>query len=210
MYNLLTITAEDLDAIEASMPTPRQVPGHGRAPGVPVLALGELVVDVFPLTAEDMDRLANAADLAPPEVRPLVHIRRVHHRLAQFLAMGMKESRAAQLCEVPASRVRELLGDPAFQEILAHYSDNVDASFRSFVDAAADLNADMLNHLRDILEHSPERITPQIALETVKALSDRTGNGPVSKNMNLNLNAGFGDRMEAIRARKAALEPSDG
>lgn len=204
MPNTLTsITAEDLEWSDVML-APSKRAGTAKVP------MHELIEEEFELTPSNVEELQDHVDGGhnlPPEAnhRPIQALRRQHHRLAQFLSMGMSIDRAAVMCDYNPSRVSYLKSDPAFQALLAHYSANVEEAHRSFVQEAADLNEDMVLHLRDILETSPERITPQIALEAIKTLADRTGNGPVAKNMNVNLNANIGDRMAEIRARRAAL-----
>ncbi len=206
MHNTLTasaITSEDLDFADLHI-------APGRRIGKAMIPMHEVLAEEFELTEDHLAELQAHVDgvvTLPSEVhlRPLQRLHRQHHRLAQYLSMGMSHARAGILCDYHPTRISILTGDPAFQALLAHYASGVEEAHRSFVQEAADLNEDMVLHLRDILETSPEKITPQVALEAIKTLADRTGNGPVAKNMNVNLNANIGDRMAEIRARRAAL-----
>jgi len=166
----------------------------------------ELVYEVGPL---DATHLAEAeAYTADPHTMgvtnpTLKHIRQSHHKLAQFLSMGMEQTRAAALSNYSPARVSILLSDPAFQDLVAHYKGIVHDEFADFVSAASVLSMDFLQHLQATLDENPEKITPQLAMEAVKLLADRSGNAPTSKTLNVNVNMGMGDRIKASRERAA-------
>jgi hypothetical protein len=142
-------------------------------------------------------------------LNPLKIIRHTHHRLAQYLSMGMDETKAARLCNYDSQYVSRLKSDPAFADLLAHYAAEVHEEFTDFVTAASDLSLDMLGQLRHVLETAPERVTPRDLMEGIKLLADRTGHAPVAKSVNVNVNTGLGDRLRTARERatQAYLEP---
>jgi len=70
-----------------------------------------------------------------------------------------------------------------------------------FVSAAKELSLDFLGKLQKDLDESPEKFTPQLTLEAIRNLAERTGHAPVSKTVNVNVNAEFGDRLAAARRR---------
>lgn len=165
-----------------------------------------VVLEVGSLTQDDVDAVIEhieaGAVIGHPQAGGLIErMRHTHHRLAQYLAMGMDELRAAKMCNYTNGYVSQLKTSPAFQELLAYYAQGVEEEFADFVSAASDLSMDMLGRLREVLEETPEKLTPQVLIEGIKLLADRTGHAPVMKTTNLNVNLGVGDKMEAIRER---------
>lgn len=174
------------------------------------MASEALVVDWGPLGPEHVD--AVRTQLASPDPigvkwGELKAIRHTHHRLAQYIAMGMDETRAAKLCNYQPQYVSHLKADPAFAELLAYYSDGVKEEFADFVTTAKDLSLDFLGQLRDVLENKPETLTPSILLESIKVLADRSGNAPTMKSVNVNVNADIGSKLDAARARLRNVTP---
>ena len=206
------LTPEELARVVASNPALFAQRGSGRAD----LPVDQIIQSVTDLTFEDLRRAEQAVESGttlPPAVgssgpngQGLKTIRYSHHRLAQLLAGGMDNSRAAILCNYQPSYVTSLQRDPAFQELLAHYADQMSDAFTDFVSAATQLNLDLLDHLRDLLDTKPDKMTPYVTIEAIKALADRTGNGPVVRQQNINVNLTMGDRVKAARERVQAAE----
>lgn len=146
------------------------------------------------------DHLASGKELGVKNP-DLKSIRHTHHRLAQLLAGGMDETRAARLCNYNPQRVSQLKGDPSFQELLAYYSSIVEEEFTDFIRTAADLSLDFLGLLQQQLDETPEKFTPSVALEAIRTLADRTGHAPVQKSQNVNVNVNLGDRLRLARER---------
>lgn len=137
----------------------------------------------------------------------IANLRHTHHRLAQLLAMGMDEIKAAYLCNYTPTYVGILKSSPAFQELLAHYADTVTEEWRDFVSTASALNQDFLQELQERLTEKPESFTPSTLLEAVRTLSDRTGHAPVQKSVNVNVNADIGSRLAAAKERLRNVTP---
>lgn len=204
------ITVEDLDSLMEGLPDLSR--GRGRI----AAAGGEevtLVEGWGPLTQEHVAAEREWREAGAPSidqgVPSLKHIRASHHRLAQLLAVGTPQITAAALCNYSPIRVSILAGDPAFQELMAHYQGNVKESWADFVEASATLSVDMLQELQRRLDETPEGFTHTHLMEGIKLLADRSGHAPVSRNLNVNVNADLGDRLEAAR-RRLALANSDG
>ncbi len=139
----------------------------------------------------------------------LTRIRQNHHRLAQYLAMGMDATRAARACNMQPNSIAQLKMTPAFQELLAHYASGVQEEFTDFVSAAKDLSMDLIDRLREVLEDSPEKLTPQILLEGIKTLADRSGHAPVNRSVTISASVDMGDKIKRARER-AALAFNEG
>lgn len=169
----------------------------------------EVFLEMELLTAKDVEAMrthvasGNSLGVKPVDIKALRH---THHRLAQMLAVGVDETVAAKLCNYSVSRVSILKADPAFAELLAHYSEDVKEEWADFVATAANLSMDFLQELQRRLDENPEQFSPASLNETLKVLADRTGHAPVQKTQNVNINLNMGDRLKAARERANEAE----
>lgn len=141
------------------------------------------IVRSYPLGQEHLIQYAahqESGDTLGVQPSQLARISRTHHRLAQLLANGMDPGKAGIICNYGAATVSILQSDPAFQELLAFYSDQVDDAFRTVVEEMADLHTDVVLEIRERLAVAPANFTASQLTDLMKALSDRTGNGPTS------------------------------
>ena len=208
------ITAEEMDAlletvvVEAGGPSALSALGAHPRTAVPE----ELVTEYFPLDQTHIDaaaaHLAAGATLGVEPVT-LKELRHTHHRLAQLLATGVDEGVAAKLCNYSVSRISMFKADPAFKELLAYYAGNVEERWGDFVSTAANLSLDLLQHLQQQLDEHPERFSLAETREAIKLLADRSGHAPISKTVNLNVNADLGSKLDAARARLRAQQNMD-
>lgn len=155
---------------------PNGVPSARPVAGCAILAS-------FPLGPEHLAKLAlhhesGQALGVEPSLRK--RMSRVHHRAAQFLAGGMQPGRVALLCGLDVATISILQSDPLFGELIEYYSLMVEDEFKTVVEEMADLNLDIVGELRFRLDSAPGNFTVTQLLEAMKALSDRTGNGPTS------------------------------
>lgn len=210
MVDIPALTREELEALgDTVMPdafyAKGAVPKESCTPDGMIEAAG-------PLTIEHAQAAQAWVEAGRPElgrtrenvVTDLKSVRYTHHRLAQCLAGGMDNTRAAQLCNYAPSRVSDLRHDPAFQELVAHYKGQVDEEFASFVSVASALSMDVLHRLQEMLDLTPEKFTPQIATEALKVIAPLGGHAPVNKSINLNVNADLADKLASARRRVAA------
>jgi hypothetical protein len=115
-----------------------------RRPGLsygPSLALGDFVMargDLIPtrgaiaeplvldvvreITHEDILRLGEAPHVGVPTLQKLRHI---HHRQARLLAEGRKVGEVAAIVGCTPQRLVQLQNDPAFQDLVAYYADQL-------------------------------------------------------------------------------------
>ncbi len=126
-----------------------------------------------------------------------------HHSLARNLAGGMSPGEAAIMCGYVGSRVSILLDDPAFQELLVFYREDVNAQYRDLHTRLSGLALDAAEELQGRLEDTPEEISVGQLLEITKMGADRTGFGPQSSSFNTNVNVDLAGRLEAARKRVA-------
>lgn len=171
-----------------------QVRTTGRAPtNVEFDILGEL-------NEVDLTLLSEEKGSKAPAIKRLSER---HHALARNLAGGMKIGEAAIVCGYDISRVSILRDDPAFQELIKFYGDQVTQAFVGVQEVLAGMSLDAALILRDRMEENPDKLKTIELLEITKVGADRTGNGP-TMTQQLNVNVGIGDRLEAARKRLAS------
>ena len=126
-----------------------------------------------------------------------------HHALARCLASGMADGDAAITCGYVLSRVSILKADPAFQELLAFYRQDVNSKYLDMHGVLAGLSLDAAVELRERLELDIEADEKKISvgqlMELTKLGADRTGFGPQSSQVNVNIY--LAGRLEAARKR---------
>jgi hypothetical protein len=163
------------------------------------------------LGLDDVATLLEEKGVAAPQI---VHIRERHHALARLIAEGKKPGEAAILCRYTQSRMSVLLGDPAFQELVAHYRSVVNVEFVDFQKKLADLALDAASILQDRMEEKPEDLSDALLLQVVQVGADRTGHGP-SQKTEVNVKIGLAGRIasaheRALRARDITPKELEG
>lgn len=137
-----------------------------------------------------------------------------HHALARCLAGGMAEAEAAITCGYVLSRVSILKADPAFQELLTFYRADVESKYLDMHGVLAGLSLDAAMELRERLEEDAQADEKKIGvgqlIELTKLGADRTGFGPQSSQVNVNVD--LAGRLQAARERVALRrqEPVNG
>lgn len=128
-----------------------------------------------------------------------------HHALARCLASGMEPGDAAITCGYVASRVSILQADPAFQELLAFYRQDVNTKYLDMHGVLAGLSLDAAMELRhrleDEMESNEKKFNVTALIELTKLGADRTGFGPQSSQVNVNVD--LAGRLQAARERVA-------
>lgn len=194
---------EEFDALLARVPSSVVT----RPSGVKALDVASIILEVGPIDPARVQAMIDHVEQGTPLDRPeinLKHLRHTHHRLAQLLSNGMDETVAAKLCNYSHERVWQLKQDPAFRDLLAHYTGRVDEEFSDFVTAAAGLGMDTLQELQRRLDEDPEQFSTGALMKLLETTADRTGNGPMAKNLNVNINADLGSKLKAARERAQA------
>lgn len=157
-------------------------------------------VQVRELDSCDVALLAEEKGSKAP---PLKRLSERHHALARCLASGMSDGDAAITCGYVLSRVSILKADPAFQELLAFYRADVNSKYLDMHGVLAGLSLDAAMELRERLELDIESGEKTISvgqlMELTKLGADRTGYGPQSSQLNVNVD--LAGRLEAARKR---------
>jgi hypothetical protein len=140
-------------------------------------------------------------------------IRESHHRVARLMAMGLRPYAVAEQSGYSYQRVWLLSKDPAFQELVAKYREDVDGEWRQEVSGYyANANKARDISMRMVLEQLEEadEVGEKLPIRTLAALhgdlADRTGYGKRSTQVNVNLD--FAARLDAAvkRSEQAKLE----
>lgn len=170
----------------------------------PLLPVASSVLAIRPLTEGDARR-ASSTGPAPEPVRSIKSIRQSHHRAAQMIAGGVPLADVSRLTNYSPTHLDRLREDPAFQELMAHYTGEASVEMADFLSTAGDLSADLMAELRERLDEAPERLSTSTLIEAFKVVSDRAGRAPISRTVNTNVNIGIGERMLKARSRLQAL-----
>lgn len=157
------------------------------------------------LTEADVARAGEPRGSKPPTLKAL---KDTHHSIAKMLASGKRPAEVSAIMGYSLSRISILQGDPAFKELLEFYRDNAQAAYRDLHEQLASISSTALNVMVERLEDTPEAVSDDTLLDLVKLGADRTGHGPQSKNVNLNVNVDLASRLERGRARVAELRQS--
>jgi hypothetical protein len=184
--------AVDLDSLGLTSPRTR-----GRAANPPRATLGR------ELTPADLALLETERGIKAPTIKSL---RDSHHMLARALAAGMKGCEASVVTGYTESRISLLRQDPTFQELLAHYRDNLDQVYADLHARMATMALDVQAELQERLAENPESMSNEFLADTLKLLADRTGHGPKSTTVNVNLD--LSARLQAARRRVAETPPT--
>ena len=187
---------------------PLAMPKWPNSRTVPADELAALVEEWGELGESHVQEAKAYIDAGTPALghMPLIkRVRQAHHRIAQLLASGVPAVDVSRIVGMTPDRIRQLKDDPAFAELLTHYKAEVADEWMDFVTASKNLSLDIVEEMSHRLETAPESIPFSALNEALKTVADRSGNGPVNKNVNLNLNAGVAERLRRARGRRLAV-----
>lgn len=171
--------------------------GLGRPPKATMV---EIVRELGP---DDVRQLGKGIGSKPSALK---RITETHHLIARLMAQGEAGYAIADATGYSQSRLSILKGDPAFQELIAHYRGEVEeVRAEHFVNTTAKLVAIRNDTLDAIHDKVLDEDLPLRDLREIAEMSmDRTGYGPQSKTQNTNLNINYAEQIAAARPR--ALE----
>lgn len=163
-----------------------------REPGRPLEAQVAFVRD---LTEADLVLLSSTASIEPR----LKRIRDTHHAAARAIAAGMKTGEVALVTGYTPARVSGLLRDPAFADLVAFYRQNLDVAFAGLYEKFSAFSHELFEELRTRFENDPDSFSSPFLADLIKLTADRSGNGPRSTQVNINVS--LAGRLEAARRR---------
>ncbi len=130
--------------------------------------------------------LAGLAEVPAPGtgIAVLETLRTSHHQLAQLLAKGLSQAEAGLITGYSGTYISRLVTqDPAFRELLAHYSAEREAVFVDVLERVRTLGLEVNDLLLERLRNEPNKWTNQQLMdlhkETLSGLV-RGGGGPGS------------------------------
>lgn len=131
------------------------------------------------ITAEDFPRILTET-AEPSGSTPIAKLRHTHHLVARCLAEGKSTFEAAAITGYTPQRVRQLAADPAFQELLAYYKDQVREKWLNVQERLASLGVAITEELQERLAEAPENFSNEELRKWAETLFDRSGFGPRS------------------------------
>ena len=157
------------------------------------------------LEASDMVLLATERGTQASHVKRLTER---HHALARNIASGMTIGDAAIFQGYTISRVSILQSDPAFKELLEFYREDAQRPYRDLhirlsglaMDAAEELST-RLEEDTQVEDSKEKKISVGQLMELTKMGADRTGFGPQTTAVNVNID--LAGKLEAARKRVA-------
>lgn len=142
------------------------------------------------------------------ETNQVLRIRNTHHALARLLAEGRKQVEVSAITGYSPSYISSIQNDPAFKNLVAYYKGQVEETFTSVHERLAALSMLSAEELQQRLTENPEEFTVRELNELLSLSADRTGFGPQSRNVNLNVNVDLAARLEKARVRSGLGEGS--
>lgn len=106
---------------------------------------------------------------------PLKQLRQQHHALARLLSDGIPVVEAALITGYSPGRITMLKGDPAFQELMAHYTTAKREVYIDVHQRMADLGLAAADELRDRLEDKPASFSNRELKDIMVDAVDRSG-----------------------------------
>lgn len=166
-------------------------------PGRPLEAKAAFV---RPLEFSDLVLLGSV-----PAAKPtLARLRDTHHAAARAIAGGMKHTEVALVTGYTPTRISQLLADPAFSDLVEFYRKNLDMAFAGLFEKFSAFSHDLFEELRSRFENDPTTMSNSFILDLLKAMADRSGHGPRSTQVNINLD--LAGRLEAARRHAGLIE----
>lgn len=108
-------------------------------------------------------------------------MRQSHHQVAKLLARGARVAEVSAITGYTTARIGQLQRAPAFRELLAYYSEQVDAASAEVVERMKILSLDAMEELQDRLDTRPEAFKIEDLIKLSTSMLDRTGHGPTQK-----------------------------
>lgn len=202
-------TSDDLQLLdEVSFPDAR----GGRKRSEPVQ-----IAIARPLTEADLETLA--ARSAAPTGQRLSRIRHSHHLLAQCIARGSTQAEASAITGYDPAYISALKGDPAFDELLAHYAGVAGDLFVDVLERMKALGLSTVDEISHRLETDADAFSNRELMELAELMLvkprriDAIGGAGGSASTPLTINIGFVGPKAAVgdseRSRLGIIDQDD-
>jgi hypothetical protein len=165
------------------------------------------------LTKEDIGKLwalrENDLQEGYTQSTSVLKIRETHHALARLVADGRKIVEIAAITGYAPTYINMLKSDPAFKNLVDHYKEAISEVYVTVHERMASLSMLAAEELQERLTEAPEEFSRRELLEVVEKTADRTGFGPRTTQVNVNLD--LADRLQKARSRVDGIQaPSQG
>lgn len=138
------------------------------------------------LTALDItERMVVSVDSQPA---PLQRLRDSHHHVARLLSDGQSAVYISAITGYAPNTIAQLKRDPAFQELMEHYKNEVAEIFIDVTKRLRDVSLDAVTTISDRLAENPDAIATKDLISVAQMGADRSGNGPTSTQLSVNAN----------------------
>lgn len=117
---------------------------------------------------DEADILGGFCEAAPPPT--LREIKSSHHSLARLLAQGRSHADASRITGYSPSYISRLAVDPAFRELLLHYTEVDEIAQTDFLGTMREVGLDLLAELRERVEKDPGALSVTQLHEGIKLL----------------------------------------
>lgn len=127
-----------------------------------------------PLSESDIAAMwdpTNSGQRNAPRIKTLRHN---HHLLAKAVASGKTLLECSQMCGLTIYRISDLKNDPAFQELVAYYMDELNEVYVDVHQRMAALGTSVLEELQERFEEAPDKFTKRELLELFTTMADRS------------------------------------
>jgi len=128
----------------------------------------------------------------PAPVKPLYKIRHSHHLLAQLIAKGHKNVEVSSLSGYSQSYISTIQRDPAFQELIAYYSEQRKVLFSDVLERMKALQVQTIGEIQERLAEAPEKWSNRELMELAEMLG-LGGGHPISEKASTNIRIEFVD-----------------
>lgn len=164
--------------------------------------------EVRPLTTEDIALLNADRNKSTP---PIQALRDTHHLVARLVASGLRTDEVAEQSGFSIGSIYRLNNDPAFQELVALYREQVAISHREITDeyhrilVSNRMKAE--RQLADRLDDEDSAISTRDLITITRDAADRTGYG---KRSVVDSKHSFASEMEEVWSRSGKAKLIDG
>lgn len=136
------------------------------------------IVAVYERDATEQDIAVLVSTPLGAKSRPLQSLRAIHHSMAILLSQGKGPTEVARICGYSVGRIQSMKQDPAFRQLVSHYTKMGELALADVYSQLKDLGQGAIAALNERLESDPDSISSKDLTRLVEVTADRTGHGP--------------------------------
>lgn len=140
-------------------------PGRGRRPAPLAFHMTR------PLTEADV---AKMWDAGTQQFSRLKALRYSHHLLAKAVASGKSLMECSRITGHTVARISDIKNDPAFQDLVAYYADELHQVYVDVHQRMAALGTSVLEELQERFENEPEKFSKRELMDLFTTMADRS------------------------------------